>query len=58
MLLWAQDGPRPANPNPPDEIGGIEKVVFHCVASNEGACATKSCLAMDCECILAALGNL
>lgn len=42
MLLRPQDTPRPADPDPPDEVGGAELVVLHGVAADEGACAAQA----------------
>lgn len=32
--------------------------MFHCVATNEGSCATEACFAVDCECVFTCLCDL
>ena len=49
MLLWSEDRAGACNTNPADEKGCWELVMLHSVAANEGACATKTCLAVDGE---------
>lgn len=49
-LLWAEDRARPRDPDPADEGFGRDLVMFHCPEADQGACATETSLAVDCDC--------
>ena len=47
MLLRAEYASRPGNSNPANEVGSRDFEMLHGPTTNEGACAAKSCLAVN-----------
>ena len=47
MLLWTKDGSWSSNSDPSDKEGRWELEMLHSIAADEGACATKTSLAVD-----------
>lgn len=58
ILLRAQDGARPGDPDPADELCGGEAVVLHGVAGDQGAGSSQPGLAVDGEGAVGLLGQL
>ena len=48
-LLWPQDRAGTCDSDPTDKGLGPDLVMLHRVDTDEGPCATETCLAVDCD---------
>lgn len=48
-LLGSEDGAWPGDPDPANECFSRDLVVLHSVKANQCACATQTCLAVNCH---------